>query len=160
MKHKCIKSWLALALFIGAGFVSDTVAAPPPQMSPANCQKILQGNGTWIASVCAVPGKLGNNVVGVDVFYWGYLSYQEQPFGSAPQPVQVFIRNNGGEFMNTPLRRDSSTYFTSPANGFFLYGRYLTALPGDGRANLELYFRFNGNEDSDYSRNYYARLYF
>jgi len=158
MKNKSKNLWLALAFLIGAGFASGAAASPQAPMSSANCQKIVQSNGAWIASVCPVPGKLGNNVVGVDVFYWGYLSHQQTPYGSAPMQVQVSVRNDAGEFLNTPLRRDSVPYFTSPANGFFLYGRYLTALPRDGMVDLELYFWFNGQEDSDYGRNYRARL--
>ncbi|MCX5785887.1 MAG: hypothetical protein NTX59_09370 [Elusimicrobia bacterium] len=161
MEHKNVGRFLALALLIGAGFVSGAVASPPQApVSAANCQKITRGNGAWIGSVCPVAGQLGNNVVGVDVFYWGYLANQELPFGGATPTVQVYIKNDAGRFINTPLHRDSNSYLTSPANGSFFYGRYLTALPRDGAVNLEMYFQFNGQEDSDYGLNYLARLSF
>ena len=159
MKNKNISRFLALALLIGASFVSGAVASPSQApVTAAGCQKIIQGNGTWIGSVCPVAGQLGNKVVGVDVYYWGYLVSQELPFGGATPTVQAYIKNDAGRFINTPLRRDSNVYLNSPANGSFLSRRYLTTLPGNGTVDLELYFEFNGREDSDFGRNYVTRL--
>ncbi|MCX5792214.1 MAG: hypothetical protein NTY45_08380 [Elusimicrobia bacterium] len=162
MENKNIGRFLALALLIGAGFVSGAVASPPQApMLAAGCQKITQSNGAWIASVCPAAGKnLGHNVVGVDVYYWGYLGAQELPFGGATPTVQAYLKVDADQPVNTPLLRDNGTYFSNPTGGAFFYGRYLTAKPLSGELNLELYFAFNGQEDSDYNRNYRTVLSF
>jgi hypothetical protein len=145
---------LVFALLVGAGFVSGVAASPPPApMSAAGCRKIFQNNGTWIASACPVSGKLGNNVVGIDLYYWGYLADQQLPFGGLTPTIQAVVESGRSQW-NQPLNRDSGIYYNKPVNGDFFYGRYLTALPLSGSVDMDLTFQFNGKEDSNYCRGY------
>lgn len=135
---------LAGSLF---GATGAQASPPPSPMSFPGCEKILQGDGKWIGSVC--PEVVWAESVpypGIAVYYFGFLA-------DAGDFVKVRLRVDGGPERAFTMTKNGRSYCDFSERPLF-EARFIPYYPGHSELDVEVGFSRFLEKHDEFGANY------